>query len=364
MADSAVKESIVGLEVGITSLADTQARTVDGASRTVPQRIDQIVSLGVLADTLGLDLFGLGEHHSEDFAVSSPAVVLAAIAARTTRVRLASAVTVLSTLDPVRVYEDYATLDVLSAARAEIAVGRSAYPEPFALFGDPMEHYDALFAEKLELLLRLRAATRTTWQGSYRAPLRDAAVVPRAVQAPIPIWIGVGGTPASAERAGRLGLPMTIGYLGGTAEHLRRLADIYRTAGADAGHEHDLRLGVAVHLFAAADTKSARATYPYYHDFLRPKRPGAPGYIVTPQQFDQGLTPGQALMIGTSQHIIDKLAALHSILGYDRVQTLVDWGGLPEGLVEESVHRLATDIAPALRSLTPTTSPKGHHRGP
>ncbi len=351
----------MNIEIGITSLADIQVRTVDGATRTVPQRIDQIVALGVLADSLGLDLFGLGEHHSEDFAVSSPAVVLAAIAASTSRVRLASAVTVLSTLDPVRVYEDFATLDVLSGGRAEIAVGRSAYPEPFALFGEPIEDYDALFADKLDLLLRLRSTTRTTWRGTYRAPLRDAAVVPRAIQEPIPVWVGVGGTPASAQRAGRLGLPMTIGYLGGTADNLRRLTDIYRTAGAAAGHEASLRLGVAVHLFAAADDAAARATYPYYHDFLRPKQPGGPGFTVTSEQFAHGLAPDQALMIGTSPHIIDKLATLHQVLGYDRVQALVDWGGLPSGLVEESTHRLATEVAPALRSLT---APKGRPDGP
>ncbi|MET7400574.1 LLM class flavin-dependent oxidoreductase [Dactylosporangium sp. NPDC005572] len=330
----------MSIEFAVTSLADLQPRTVDGAHRTAEGRLRQITGLAVLTDRLGLDVFALGEHHSTDFAVSSPAVVLAAAAARTTRVRLASAVTVLSALDPVRVYEDFATLDVLSGGRAELTVGRSAYPDPFALFGVPVEQYGEVFAEHLDLLLRIRAGSPVTWRGRFRAPLSGAAVVPRAVQEPLPVWVGVGGTPASAERAGRLGLPMTLGYLGGPADGLRRLADIYREAAGPGG-----RLGVAVHLFAAADEAAARATYPYYRDFLRPKRPGAPGYVVSPEQF----ATNEALMIGTSAHVAEKLAALREVLRYDRIQALVDWGGLPERLVEESVHRLAEEIAPALR---------------
>jgi alkanesulfonate monooxygenase SsuD/methylene tetrahydromethanopterin reductase-like flavin-dependent oxidoreductase (luciferase family) len=348
----------MSIDVGITSLADIQSPTPDGATRSVSQRVEQIVGLGVLADELDFELFGLGEHHNEDFVVSSPAVVLAAIAARTHRIRLASAVTVLSTLDPVRVYEDYATLDVLSGGRAEIAVGRSAYPEPFDLFGEPIEHYDALFAEKLDLLLRVRESPRTTWRGRFRTPLQDAAIVPRAVQQPMPIWVGVGGTPASAIRAGQLGLPMTLGYLGGTSAHLQGLAGLYRKAGADAGHEDALRLGIALHLYAAPDVEAARASYPYYHNFMRPKQPGGPGYIVDSASFDLGMQPGQALMIGTAEQILDKLAALYTDIGYDRIQALVDWGGLPAQLVEDSIHRVATDIAPHLRAMTGVDSRK------
>ncbi|MDX6257429.1 MAG: hypothetical protein QOJ11_3763 [Frankiales bacterium] len=339
----------LSLDVGIASLADMQPTGVDGVHHTSRDRLEQIVATAQLADGLGLDHFGLGEHHSADFVVSSPAVVLSAIAAGTTRIRLTSSVTTLSALDPVRVYQDFATLDLLSAGRAEITAGRSAYPEPFALFGASLDDYERLFDEKLDLLLRIRAAPRLSWRGRFRAPLDDAVVTPRAVQDPLPVWLGVGGTPASAARAGRLGLPMILGYIGGTPAHLRQLAEVYREAGETAGHAHRLRLGVALHYFGAASIEAARATYPYYHQFLRPKHPGGGGFIVRPDQFAAAMRSGQHLMIGDSLHVTEKLLDLYDELHFDRVQALVDWGGLPRGLVEESVERLGTEIAPALR---------------
>jgi alkanesulfonate monooxygenase SsuD/methylene tetrahydromethanopterin reductase-like flavin-dependent oxidoreductase (luciferase family) len=349
------------VDIGIASLADVQPVTVDGTRRTHPGRVDQIVSLAVLADELGLDHFGLGEHHNPDFAVSSPAVVLAAIASRTTRLRLTSSVTTLGALDPVRVYQDFATLDMLSAGRAEITAGRSAYPEPFRLFGLPLSHYDEAFEEKLKLLLKIRAETVVTWEGRFRAPLDDAAILPRARQEPLPVWLGVGGTPASAARAGRLGLPMILGYIGGTPAHLRRLADVYREAGDRSGHANDLRLGVALHYFGAPSMREATSTYPYYRDFLRPKHPGGGGFLVTSEQFELGMRAGQHLMIGTVEHVSAKLAELHDELRFDRVQALVDWGGLPAEAVTESLHRLGEEIAPALRRHVGdrTTAPAG-----
>ncbi|MEC3951995.1 LLM class flavin-dependent oxidoreductase [Nocardia sp. CDC153] len=341
----------MSIDIGIASLADLQPVTVDGSMRGAAERVEQIVSLGVLADRLGLDHFGLGEHHNEDFVVSSPAVVLAAIAARTSRIRLTSSVTTLGALDPVRVYQDFATLDLLSAGRAEITVGRSAYPEPFTLFGADMSRYDELFAEKLDLLLRIRSEPRVTWQGEFRPELADAVVTPRAVQDPLPVWLGVGGTPGSAARAGRLGLPMVLGYIGGSPDRLRVLAEIYREAGEQSGNADKLRLGVALHYFGAPTMAEAAATYRYYYDFLRPKHPGGGGFIVTPRQFQEGLRAGRHLMIGTGEHVTAKLAELYEAVRFDRVQALVDWGGLPREAVEESVHRLGEEIAPSLRGL-------------
>ncbi|WP_083913793.1 LLM class flavin-dependent oxidoreductase [Nocardia concava] len=340
------------IDIGIASLSDVQPRTVDGTPRTVAERIEQIVSLGVLADRLGLDHMGVGEHHNEDFAVSSPAVVLAAIASRTKRIRLTSSVTTLGALDPVRVYQDFATLDLLSAGRAEITAGRSAYPEPFTLFGADMSRYDDLFAEKLDLLLRIRSEPRISWRGEFRPELDDAAITPRAVQDPLPVWLGVGGTPASAARAGKLGLPMILGYIGGPYERLRPLAEIYREAGEQSGNADRLRLGVALHYFGAPTMAAAAETYPYYYDFLRPKHPGGGGFTVTPAQFQHGLRPGQHLMIGTSDYVATKLAELYEVLRFDRVQALVDWGGLPRQWVEDSLHRLGEEIAPALRPIS------------
>lgn len=340
----------MSVEIGVTSLSDRQPRTVDGRRVSEADRMAQIVELGVRTEAAGLDLFGVGEHHSPDFVVSSPVPVLAAVAARTERIRLTSAVTVLGVHDPVRVQQDFATLDLISRGRAEITVGRSAYVEPFALFGVDIGQYDEVFAEKLELLLRLRDRTPVTWRGEHRPPLDRAEAVPRGVQEPLPVWIGAGGSPGSVARAGVLGLPLILGYLGGDPGHLARLAGLYRAAGEQAGHGDRLRVGVAAHYFGAATAERARATYRHYHDFLRPKKPGGGGYVVSPADFEAGLDLDRPLMIGTSEHVTEKLVRLHKAVGYDRLQLLADWGGLPPEQVEESVHRLGAEIAPALVS--------------
>src|ERR1700712_2905375 len=216
------------MELGVFSLSDINPESPD----TAATRIDDIIDYGILAERHGLDVFGIGEHHSSPFAVSSPAVVNAAIAKATTTIKLTTTATVLSVLDPVRVYQDFATLDLISHGRAEIIVGRSAFAEPFALFGEDISQLDDLFAEKLDLLLRLRDEDHVTWSGRFRAPLRDAAVNPRPVGG-LPVRGGVGGPPASAARAGRLGLPMALGLIGGTIDHAKGLVDLYRNAGRD-----------------------------------------------------------------------------------------------------------------------------------
>lgn len=338
------------MDIGIASLSDTQLVPEMGRLYPAGQRHADILDYAVLAENLGLDLFGLGEHHSVDFAVSSPAVVLSAIAARTSTIRLASAVTVLSVLDPVRVYQDFATLDVISQGRAEICAGRSAFAEPFALFGIDMAGYDAVFAEKLDLLLQLREKERLSWKGHFRPPISDSTIMPRSRQDPLPVWLGVGGSPGSVQRAGRLGLPMMLGLLGGSIADARPTVDLYRAAGEKAGHADKLSVGIATHVFATDSSAAAREVYPYYREFLRPKRPGGSGYVVSQPQFAAGLAPGNALMIGTSEEITDKILEARKVLGADRVLGLVDWGGLPRTLVEESITRYATEVAPAVRS--------------
>ncbi len=340
------------MEIGVLSLSDIQANPSTGRPFPTGERIDEIVSYGMLADRLGLDVFGLGEHHSLDFAVSSPAVVLAAIAARTTRIRLASAVTVLTTLDPVRVYQDYASLDLLSHGRAEITAGRSAFAEPFALFGENPSHYDELFAEKLDLLLELRASDRVTWSGSFRPPLHDAQIAPRAVAEPLPVWVGVGGTPTSAQRAGRLGLPMALGLIGGAVQSARHTIDLYRQAGEEAGHHPDvLKVGIVSHFYAGGDPASARdRAFPFYHEYLRPKTPGGRGFVVDRRSFDAGSVRGGAIMIGSAEEITEKILDLRTLLGADRFLGQIDFGGLPRSMVEESIARLATEIAPTVRA--------------
>jgi alkanesulfonate monooxygenase SsuD/methylene tetrahydromethanopterin reductase-like flavin-dependent oxidoreductase (luciferase family) len=335
------------MQLGILSLSDLQPDPTTGRPLDAAQRVADTIGYAVLGDRLGLDLFALGEHHSPDFAVSSPAVVLAAIAARTSTIRLTSAVTVLSALDPVRVYQDFAQLDLISNGRAEIIAGRSAFTEPFALFGHRLEDYDALYAEKLDLLLRLSEQDRVTWTGRFRPALHDAEIAPRAVQTPLPVWAGVGGSPASAERAGRLGLPMILGYIGGPLHRTKQAVEIYRTAGEQAGHPEKLRVGLSTHFYAGTDD-----VFPYYHEYLRPKTTGGRGFTVNRAAFETGTQRGQAIMIGSSAQLIEKILDAHQLLGIDRFFGQIDWGGLPRPLVEQSVHRYATEIAPAIRAHT------------
>ncbi len=338
------------VELGILSLGDLQRDQRTGRVRRPVDRMAEVLGYAVLADGLGLEVFAVGEHHSVEFFTSSPAVVLAAVAARTAGIRLTSATTLLGVADPVRGYEDFASLDLISRGRAEVIVGRSAFPEPFALFGYDTADYDTLFAEKLALLLEIRARKTVSWSGRFRPPLDAAAVVPRAVQDPLPVWVGVGGSPASAERAGRLGLPMVLGYIGGTLAHLRPLVDAYRAAGERAGHPEVLKVAISTHFHAGADPARARAVYPHYHEYLRPKRPGGRGFVVSHAAFDAGTSREGAIMIGSAGQVTDKLLDAVKALSLDRIFAQVDWGGLPAGLVEESIARYATEIAPALRS--------------
>lgn len=340
----------MGIEFGAHSLGDLQRDLDTGVVASAADRMDAIIGYGSLADRLGLDAFALGEHHTLDFAVSSPAVVLAAVAARTQSIRLASAVTVLSVLDPVQVYQDFAQLDLVSHGRAEIIAGRSAFIEPFAIFGVDPAQYDAIYLEKLELLLRLNEEPNITWSGRYRAPLVNAPIAPRAYQHALPVWAGVGGSPESAERAGWLGLPMVLGFIGGSIARARQTVDIYRRAGEQAGHSEKLRVGISTHFFAGESPTAARDIFPYYHEYLRPKTPGGRGFMVDRAGFEAGTGPGQAIMIGSSEELIEKILEANRILGgIDRFYGQVDWGGLPRSLVEASITRLATEIAPAVR---------------
>jgi alkanesulfonate monooxygenase SsuD/methylene tetrahydromethanopterin reductase-like flavin-dependent oxidoreductase (luciferase family) len=337
------------VELGILTLGDLQRDARTGRQHRAVDRTAEALRYAELADQLGLDVFAVGEHHSPQFTTSSPAVLLAAAAARTSRIRLTSAVTLLGVLDPVRVYQDFATVDLISRGRAEITVGRSAFVEPFALFGHDVATYDELFAEKLDLLLQVRDNERVTWSGRYRPALSDAPVIPRAVQEPLPIWIGVGGTRSSAERAGRLGLPMTLGYIGGTLQHLMPLVDTYRAAGERAGHPERLRLGLSTHLYVGADPTAARAVYPYFHEYLRPKAPGGRGFTVSPAAFEAATGPHGATMVGSAEELTAKLLQAKQTLGLDRLYGQIDWGGLPPRMVEESMSRFAQYVAPALR---------------
>ena len=256
-------------EVGVYTLADMGPDPHTGKIISPKQRMDEIIEAAKLADELGLDIFGVGEHHRLDYVVSSLAVVLAAIAQATTRIKLTSATSVVSTLDPVRLFEDFATVDVISGGRAEILAGRGAFVESFPLFGYDLNDYNELFTEHMELLLKLNEEEVVTWNGKFRSPLQHAQIAPRPLQEKLPIWIGVGGTPESAVRAGRLGVGMALAILGGNPQRFKPLVDLYREAGLQAGHAPEqLKVGVTGHVYLAETTKKAKDEfYPYYANY-------------------------------------------------------------------------------------------------
>ena len=342
------------MEVGVYTFAEATQDPATGAVIGAAQRMRDLLDEIVLADEVGLDVFGIGEHHRADYLVSSPAVVLAAAAARTKQIRLTSAVTVLSSDDPVRVFQDFATVDLLSNGRAEIMAGRGSFIESFPLFGYDLEDYDTLFAEKLELLLTLRERERVTWSGRHRAPLSDQAVYPRPVQNPLPVWIAVGGTPQSVVRAGTLGLPLAVAIIGGEPERFGPLIDLYREAGRRAGHsEEKLRVSINSHAFVADDSRQAADDFfpPYAEVMTRIGRErGWPP--LTRSQFEAGRTLRGALAVGSSQEVIDKIMFQWSIFRHDRFMAQLSVGPMPHAKLMRAIELLGTEVAPVIRRET------------
>ena len=294
------------MQFGAYTFVETRRDPATGEPVDVDKAFADVIEQIELADRVGLDVFGLGEHHRPDYAVSAPAVALAAAAARTKRIRLTSAVTVLSSDDPVRVYQQFATLDLISGGRAEIMAGRGSFIESFPLFGYDLNDYDELFAEKLDLLLAIRAEPQVTWKGRHRAPLDRQGVYPRALQKPLPVWIASGGTPQSVARAGALGLPLAIAIIGGEPARFGPLAELYREAGRRAGVAPDkLRVGINGHGFLADTAEAAYEAFfgPYAEVMSRIGRErGWPP--LSRAQFDQGRGPRGHLMVGTPDEAI------------------------------------------------------------
>jgi probable LLM family oxidoreductase len=307
-----------------------------------------------LADQVGLDVFGVGEHHRRDYSVSAPAVVLAAASQRSTRIRLTSAVTVLSSDDPVRVFQEFSTVDLLSGGRAEIMAGRGSFIESYPLFGYNLEDYDALFAEKLNLLLKLRESERVTWKGRHRAPLDDLGVYPRPVQEPIPVWIAVGGTPQSAVRAGSLGLPMALAIIGGMPERFATFVGLYREGARRAGKDPaSLRLGINSHGFIGATSQEAAdAFFPPYSEVMTRigRERGWPP--TTRDDFDASRQLRGANFVGSPQEVIDKILFQHEIFKHDRFLMQMSVGPTPHALLMKSIELFGTHVAPVIRKAT------------
>ncbi len=343
------------LEIGVITLGEYLSDPRQARRISAQQRLREIVDAARLADQAGLEVFGVGEHHSLDFVVSAVPVVLAAIAQVTERIRLTSAVTILSTADPVREFEQFATLDLLSNGRAEMIAGRGAFTESFPLFGYDLADYNQLFPEKLELLLKLRAGERVTWQGRFRSPLADAEIAPRPLQAELPIWIGVGGTPESVVRAGTLGLPMVVGIIGGASGQFAPLFDLYRRTGRAAGHAPSaLRTGVTSYLHIAPTSQQAiDEFYPYHtHYFDQLGRKRGRNMTLSRRDYEQTASLPGAYFVGSPQQVIDKLLYQHEMFGHQRFMAQIDIGGLPYAQVAQTIELLATEVAPVVRKAT------------
>jgi probable LLM family oxidoreductase len=339
------------MELGIYSFGETDPRKT-GDPSVVAQRMRDLVEEIELADQVGLDVFGVGEHHRPDYVVSSPAIVLAAAASRTKRIRLTSAVTVLSSDDPVRVFQDFATLDLLSGGRAEIMAGRGSFIESYPLFGQDLDDYDELFAEKLQLLLKLRDSEVVSWKGTHRPSIEERGVYPRPLQQPLPVWIAVGGTPASVMRAGALGIPLAVAIIGGAPERFAPLVQLYRDAARRAGKDPaKLPVSINSHGFIADTSQSAIETAfpPYLETMGRIGRErGWPP--PTRRQFEAEIAPRGAVFVGSPQQVIDKILFEHELFAHDRTLLQFSVGPMKHADILRSIELFGTVVAPAVRA--------------
>ena len=334
------------MELGVATFADLST----GVSPQ--QRMRELMEEAELADQLGLAVFAIGEHHRPDFLITSPAIALAAAAVRTERIRLSSAVTVLSSDDPVRVFQDFAQVDLLSGGRAEIMAGRGSFIESFPLFGYDLDDYDELYAEKLELLLKLRESERVTWAGRHRAPLNDAGVWPRPVQDPLPVWVAVGGSPQSVIRAGTLGLPLTIAIIGGQLERFVPFVELYREAVTRAGHDPAVaRVAINTHAFVGETSAQADSAFaaPYLAGMNRIGRER--GWPPSGRREYEALrSPRGALAAGSPQEVAEKILFGHELFGHQRYIGQMSVGAVAHADVLRSMERFGTEVAPVVRA--------------
>lgn len=339
------------MQLGLDSFVAVRPDPVTGITPTPVERFQQLLEEITLAERSGLDVFGIGEHHRHDFLDSSPAVILGAAAAVTKRISLSSAVTVLSADDPVRVFQDFATIDLISQGRVEIVAGRGSFVEAYPLFGLDLEDYDSLFQEKLNLLLKIRAENPITWSGRHRAALHKQGIFPRPLQAELPIWLGVGGTPASFARAGELGLPLMVAIIGGEPHRFRPLIDLYRQTGAKAGHSPE-KLRVGLHMLgyvANTDQQAADGFFPgYARAFTEIGRErGWPP--VTRRHFEALLGPAGALLVGSPQSVADKINAVDKSLGgIARLSFQMSVASLPHDKMLHAIQLLGTQVRPLI----------------
>jgi probable LLM family oxidoreductase len=343
------------MELGLYTFADVAPNPESGNAISAAQRLRNLMEEIELADQVGLDVFGVGEHHRPDYAASVPAILLAAAAVRTKRIRLTSAVTVLSSDDPIRVFQEFSTIDLLSGGRAEIMAGRGSFIESFPLFGYDLKDYDTLFAEKLDLLLKVRESERVTWSGKLRAPLDNLGVYPRPLQQPLPVWIAVGGSPPSVIRAGKLGLPMALAIIGGAPEQFASIVAMYREAGQRAGHDPStLRVSINSHTYVAnTSQQAADEFYPSYAEVMT--RIGRErGWPPTNRRhFDASISPRGALLVGSPEQVVDKILSEYELFKHDRFLAQMALGAMPHDRIMHAIELFGTRVAPAVRKAIP-----------
>jgi probable LLM family oxidoreductase len=339
------------MELGISTFGEVEPDKVSGRAANAHRRAKELLEEAILADQSGLDVFAVGEHHREDFIISAPEVVLGAIAAATKNIRLSSAVTVLSSADPVRVFQNFSTLDLLSDGRAEIMAGRGSFTESFPLFGYDLRDYDSLFIEKLELLKRINENEKVTWNGKHRANINGLGIYPRPYQASIPIWLAVGGTPESAVRAGKMNLPMVLAILGTPPERFIPFVELYRASAKTAGHDaENLPLAINSQFYISDHSeKAAEEFYPSYEKLMNRVGRERGWSPVTREQFEYLRRPEGPLFVGNVQEITDKILYQHGLFGHKRFLAQIIKGNLPQDKILRAIELFGRQVAPAVR---------------
>jgi probable LLM family oxidoreductase len=349
------------MQIGIDSFAAASTDAITGVTISPTERLRNLLEEIELADQVGLDIFGIGEHHRTEFLDSAPSIILAAAASRTRNIRLSSAVTVLSAADPVRVFQEFATLDLISGGRAEIVAGRGSFTEAFPLFGLKLEDYDAVFTEKLDLLLKIRDQAKVTWSGRFRPALNGQGIYPRPLQKKLPTWLGVGGTPQSFARAGSLGLPLMVAIIGGQPARFRPLVDLYREAGRRAGHAPE-SLKVGLHALGFLGDTTQQAADDFFPGYAQSfteigKERGWPP--TTRAQFDATRGPTGALLIGDAETVAEKVLYTHQALGgIDRLDFQMTVASLPHAKMLHAIEILGTKVAPLVRKALGVAAPE------
>jgi probable LLM family oxidoreductase len=344
----------MNLELGLATFADL------GPGVAPEQRMRELLEEARLADELGLDVFAVGEHHRADFLISAPTVALAAIAAQTSRIRLSSAVTVLSSEDPVRVFQEFAELDLISGGRAEIMAGRGSFTESFPLFGLDLDDYDELYAEKLELLLALRAGNPVTWSGKHRPALENAEIYPRPLQDPLPVWVAVGGTPQSVVRAAVLGLPLTIAIIGGQPARFKPLVELYDRVWAESGHApQDRRLAINTHAFVARTRAEADSAFAHPYLTMMNRIGRERGWPPAGREQYEALTaPDGAVALGSPEQVAEKILMEHELFGNQRYVGQLSVGAVAHADVMSAIELFGTEVAPLVRDEVARRSPR------